>query len=94
MTQTPTESARLDAQMAFLMEADRLKSITRATRIHDGRFENSAEHSWHLALFALVLGEHAPEGISVELVDPRTVLPEDGADLVRALALATTPGAP
>ena len=68
MTETPIQSARLDAQMAFLMEADRLKSVTRATRIHDGRFENSAEHSWHLALFAMVLGEHAPESISVERV--------------------------
>ena len=48
---------RLDAQMAFLMEADKLKAITRATRNHDGRFENSAEHSWHLALFATVLAE-------------------------------------
>ena len=38
-------TARLDAQMAFLMEADRLKAVTRATRNHDGRFENSAEHS-------------------------------------------------
>ncbi|MHA7866311.1 MAG: HD domain-containing protein [Salipiger thiooxidans] len=61
-------TARLDAQMAFLMEADRLKAITRATRNHDGRFENSAEHSWHLALFALVLAEHAPEEIDVARV--------------------------
>ena len=56
---------RLDAQMAFLMEADKLKAITRATRNHDGRFENSAEHSWHLALFATVLAEHAPEPVNV-----------------------------
>ncbi|MBN9887303.1 HD domain-containing protein [Salipiger abyssi] len=61
-------SARLDAQMAFLMEADRLKAITRATRNHDGRRENSAEHSWHLALFALVLEEHAPERIDIHRV--------------------------
>nr|WP_252737568.1 HD domain-containing protein [Citreicella sp. C3M06] len=54
--------------MAFLMEADKLKAIIRATRNHDGRFENSAEHSWHLALFALVLGEHAPEGIDLARV--------------------------
>lgn len=59
---------RLDAQMAFLMEADKLKAITRATRNHDGRFENSAEHSWHLALFALVLGEHAPQGVDIARV--------------------------
>jgi len=54
--------ARLDAQMAFLMEADRLKTILRATPIADGsRPENSAEHSWHLALFALILSEHGQD---------------------------------
>jgi len=52
-----TQPTRLDAQMAFLMEADRLKTILRATPIaDDSRRENSAEHSWHLALFALVIG--------------------------------------
>ncbi|KAA8612838.1 HD domain-containing protein [Salipiger aestuarii] len=61
-------SARLDAQMAFLMEADKLKAVTRATRNHDQRFENSAEHSWHLALFALVLAEHADETVDVARV--------------------------
>ena len=61
-------SARLDAQMAFLMEADRLKSITRATRNHDGRFENSAEHSWHLALYALVLAPFAKPGTDIDRV--------------------------
>ncbi|WP_037371232.1 HD domain-containing protein [Salipiger mucosus] len=55
--------------MVFLMEADRLKSVSRATRIHDGsRFENSAEHSWHIALFALVLGEHAEDEIDTDRV--------------------------
>ncbi|MBE9635344.1 HD domain-containing protein [Salipiger mangrovisoli] len=62
-------SRRLDAQMAFLIEAGRLSAVTRATKTSDGaRFENSAEHSWHLALFALVLGEHAPEGVTIERV--------------------------
>ena len=62
-------SERIDAQMAFLMEAGRLSAVTRATRTADGaRFENSAEHSWHLALFALVLGEHAPEGVQTDRV--------------------------
>ncbi|MGJ8604677.1 MAG: HD domain-containing protein [Marivita sp.] len=52
--------SRLDQQMAFLNEADRLKSILRATTLCDGsRMENSAEHSWHIALYALVLTEHA-----------------------------------
>ena len=59
----------LGRRMAFLLEADRLKSVTRATRLADGsRHENSAEHSWHLALFALVLAEEAPEGVSVDRV--------------------------
>jgi putative hydrolase of HD superfamily len=59
----------LDARMAFLMEADRLKGIGRATRLADGsRFENSAEHSWHLALFALVLTPHAPPGVDRDRV--------------------------
>lgn len=63
MTTDPAPT-RLDAQMDFLMEADRLKSVSRATRLADGsRFENSAEHSWHIALFALTLSEHAPAQI-------------------------------
>lgn len=50
----------LQAQLAFLLELDRLKTIQRQSRIADGsRRENSAEHSWHLALFALVLSAHA-----------------------------------
>ncbi len=60
---------RITAQMAFLNEADRLKSVLRATTLCDGsRPENSAEHSWHLALYALVLAEHAPEEIDVNRV--------------------------
>lgn len=59
----------LDARMAFLLEADRLKSVVRATRLADGsRHENSAEHSWHLALFALTLAPHAPEGVAIDRV--------------------------
>lgn len=62
-------SARIDAQMAFLLEADRLKSVQRATTLADGsRPENSAEHSWHIALYALVLGEHAPDGVNMNRV--------------------------
>ena len=51
---------RLARQLGFLLEADRLKSVVRGSRIADGsRRENTAEHSWHLALFALVLREWA-----------------------------------
>ncbi|MDA7425985.1 HD domain-containing protein [Thalassococcus lentus] len=60
---------RLDAQMAFLYEACKLKSVSRATRISTGdRFENSAEHSWHIALYALTLAEHAPEPVEIGTV--------------------------
>lgn len=51
---------RLAQQLGFLLEADRLKSVIRGSRIADGsRHENTAEHSWHLTLFALVLQEWA-----------------------------------
>ncbi|HEX8393252.1 MAG TPA: HD domain-containing protein [Longimicrobium sp.] len=54
---------RLERQMRFLLEVDRLKGILRQTRVLGGeRRENSAEHSWHLALCALALAEHAPAG--------------------------------
>lgn len=60
---------RLDAQFAFLNEADRLKSVTRANCLLDGtRAENSAEHSWHVALWALVFAEHAPPGADMARV--------------------------
>ncbi|MEN8891560.1 HD domain-containing protein [Planktotalea arctica] len=62
-------SARLNAQMAFLNEADKLKSVIRATTLCDGsRHENSGEHSWHIALYALILGEHAPVGVDINRV--------------------------
>ena len=62
-------SNRLDAQMAFLMEADKLKQIVRGTTLADGsRYENSGEHSWHIALFALVLGADAPSDVKVDRV--------------------------
>ncbi len=51
---------RLSRQIEFLAEMDRLKSILRQTLLIDrSRQEDSAEHSWHLALLAMVLAEHA-----------------------------------
>ena len=53
----------LDSQLRFLLEADRLKTVLRQSTLIDvSRQENSAEHSWHLALMALVLPGHAPAG--------------------------------
>ena len=57
---------RLASQLRFILELDRLKSIYRRTYLIDGtRSENSAEHSWHLALMAMVLAEHANEPLDV-----------------------------
>lgn len=51
---------RLEAQIAFLLEADKLKEIHRRTFLLSGaRTENSAEHSWHLALMVMILSEYA-----------------------------------
>ena len=66
---TATPESRLSAQFAFLDEADKLKSVLRATTLCDGsRPENSGEHSWHLALYELVLGEQAAPGVSIDRV--------------------------
>lgn len=59
-------SDRLGRQIAFLVEADKLKGVLRRTSLMDGsRRENSAEHSWHLILAAAVLREHASGDLDV-----------------------------
>lgn len=55
-------SDRLRRQLAFLIEADKLKTVFRQSYIADGsRKENDAEHSWHLCLLAITLFEHADD---------------------------------
>ncbi|MFC3533904.1 HD family hydrolase [Vogesella facilis] len=50
----------LEQQLNFLREIDRLKSVVRQSPLLDqSRKENSAEHSWHLALYALLLHDYA-----------------------------------
>jgi len=50
---------RLVQQLAFLREVDKLKTVSRRTLLMDGsRYENDAEHSWHLAVMAVLLKEH------------------------------------
>lgn len=59
----------LSAQLNFLLACDRLKAVVRTTHLHSGsRPENSAEHSWHLALMALTLAEYAPAGTDMTQV--------------------------
>lgn len=57
---------RLERQLAFVLEMDKMKSIVRQTYLANGsRKEDDAEHSWHLTLMAFVLAEYANEDIDV-----------------------------
>lgn len=57
---------RFAQQMAFIIEIDRLKTVARRTLIADGsRYENSAEHSWHLAMAAMILAEYSDEPVDL-----------------------------
>lgn len=57
---------RLDSQFEFIREVDGLKKITRQTYLRDGsRKENDTEHSWHLALMAVLLSEYANENVDL-----------------------------
>ena len=68
-------SERLEQQFTFLNEADRLKSVLRATTLVDGsRRENSAEHSWHLALYGLVLADQSAPGVNIDRVIKMLIL--------------------
>ena len=78
-------SDRLNRQLAFLVEADKLKGILRRTSLMDGsRRENSAEHSWHLVLAAVVLREQAPAGLDqvrvLEMVAVHDLVEIDAGD--------------
>ncbi|MBQ2265338.1 MAG: HD domain-containing protein [Oscillospiraceae bacterium] len=57
---------RFEQQIAFLLELDKLKNIYRQTLVlHEDRQENDAEHSFHLAIMAAILAEHANEKVDV-----------------------------
>ncbi len=56
----PVDSERFRHQIKFILEADKLKKVARRTTLLDvSRQENSAEHSWHIALLVLILSEYA-----------------------------------
>lgn len=61
---------RLEQQLILLIELDQLKSVLRRTRVKSaqGRLENSAEHSWHVALMAVLLQEHANQPVDIARV--------------------------
>lgn len=65
--------SRLEKQLEFLRVVDALKRVDRMTRLiqrsgETSRRENSAEHSWHLALMAMMLIEHANEPVDLARV--------------------------
>ncbi|MCU0635578.1 MAG: HD domain-containing protein, partial [Gemmatimonadaceae bacterium] len=59
----------MDQIVAFILEVDRLKGVTRQTRpLGLDRYENSAEHSWQIALLAASLEAHAAEPVDIARV--------------------------
>jgi putative hydrolases of HD superfamily len=60
---------RLNSQLQFVAEADRLRAVQRQTMLTEpARRENSAEHSWHLTVMAIALAEYAPPGTDLSRV--------------------------
>ena len=56
------DGERFKRQIDFILEADKLKNVARRTTLLDvSRQENSAEHSWHIALLVLILSEYAKD---------------------------------
>jgi putative hydrolase of HD superfamily len=63
------DKERFERQIRFVLEIDKLKTIVRRTYLlNSDRSENTAEHSWHLAMMAILLAEHANEPVDVARV--------------------------
>ena len=60
--------SNLNHSVDFIKEIEKLKSVTRFNRTLDGRFENSAEHSWQCVIAAMVLQDYYPEKLNIEKV--------------------------
>ena len=58
----------LNQTVEFIKEIEKLKSVTRFNRTLDGRFENSAEHSWQGTIAAMVFQDYYPEKLNMEKV--------------------------
>ena len=62
---------RLKEQIDFILEIDKMKEILRQNYLADGSArENDADHSWHLAMMALILSEYSNEKVDVTRVVP------------------------
>jgi len=61
-----SKNIRLDQQLRFTAEIDKMTSILRRTMLIDGsRRENDAEHSWHIAVMTLLFSEYAKEPVDI-----------------------------
>ncbi len=59
-------NSKLDRQLLFTAQIDRMTSVLRRTMLVDGsRRENDAEHSWHIAVMAMLFSEYAPEPVDI-----------------------------
>lgn len=59
-------NSALEQQISFIKEIDKLKYIQRKTRLFNSdRHENDAEHSWHLAMMAMVLSQHSNTSVDL-----------------------------
>ena len=66
---------RLEQQLQFILEIDKVKKIIRQTPLSDAsRKENDAEHSWHLALMAVLLKEYSNEEVDLTKVIPMVLI--------------------
>src|SRR5215831_19034496 len=63
------ELTRLEKQIRFIVEIDKLKTVYRRTSlINERRKENTAEHSWHIAVMAMILADYSNVKINLEKV--------------------------
>jgi putative hydrolases of HD superfamily len=63
------QAATMPAIVGFILELDKLKQVTRKIRVRGlDRYENSAEHSWQIAMLAMALAAHAPADVDLARV--------------------------
>ena len=57
---------RIEQQLSFVLDIDKLKNVFRQTHLSlNGRNENDAEHSWHMAIMAYILKEYSNDDIDI-----------------------------
>lgn len=62
----PGSDEKINQLLRFTAEIDKMTAVSRRTLLVDGsRRENDAEHSWHIALMAMLFKDYAPEGCDV-----------------------------